>query len=57
MSSLSNVPVRDLFDLTGKTAILTGATGGIGLATTTALAEAGADIVSIQMPTDPLVRI
>lgn len=54
MSSASGIPVRDLFDLTGKTAIITGATGGIGLSTTTALAEAGASIVSIQAPNDPL---
>ena len=34
-----------LFDLTGRTAIVTGASRGIGLAAATALAEAGADIV------------
>lgn len=54
MSTATGVPVRDLFDLTGKTAIVTGATGGIGLSTTTALAEAGAAVVSIQVPNDPL---
>ncbi|KIX08754.1 uncharacterized protein Z518_03411 [Rhinocladiella mackenziei CBS 650.93] len=53
MSSLTGVPVRDLFDLTGKTAIVTGGTGGIGISTSTALAGAGADIVSIQLPNDP----
>lgn len=32
-------------DLTGKTAIVTGSAGGIGLAIAKGLAEAGADIV------------
>lgn len=53
MSSATGIPVRDLFDLTGKTVIVTGGTGGIGLPTTSALAEAGADVVSIQAPNDP----
>jgi len=34
-----------LFDLTGKTALVTGASRGIGLAASTALAEAGADVI------------
>lgn len=38
-----------LFDLTGKTAIVTGATKGIGQAIAVGLAEAGADIVSLQV--------
>ena len=54
MSTPSSIPVRDLFDLQGKTAIVTGGTGGIGVATTAALAEAGANIVSIQVPNDSL---
>ncbi|KAI9726376.1 MAG: hypothetical protein M1828_001650 [Chrysothrix sp. TS-e1954] len=53
---MATVPptVASLFSLTGKTAIVTGGTGGLGLAMTLALAEAGANIVSIQLPSDPL---
>lgn len=42
------------FDLTGKTAVVTGARRGIGAAIAIALAEAGADIigVSLSMPED-----
>lgn len=42
------------FDLTGKTAVVTGARRGIGAAIAIALAEAGADIigVSLSMPDD-----
>lgn len=43
----------ELFSLSSKTAIVTGGTGGLGLAMSIALAEAGADIVSIQLPRDP----
>lgn len=46
--------VAELFSLTGKTAIVTGGTGGLGLAMTLALAEGGADIISIELPNDPL---
>ena len=45
--------IQDLFKLDGKQAIVTGGTGGLGLSMTVALAEAGADIVSIQMKDDP----
>ncbi|EXJ87982.1 hypothetical protein A1O1_04909 [Capronia coronata CBS 617.96] len=45
--------VSELFSLQGKTAICTGGTGGLGLSMAIALAEAGADIVSIQMKDDP----
>ncbi|MCC3273307.1 SDR family oxidoreductase [Arthrobacter zhangbolii] len=38
---------RNLFDLTGKTAVVTGARRGIGLAMAVALAEAGADIIGV----------
>ncbi len=53
MSTAKDVSVAGLFDLRGKTVIVTGGTGGIGLVLTVALAEAGADIVSIQIPNDP----
>ena len=39
------MPILDRFKLDGKTALVTGASRGIGLAVATALAEAGADIV------------
>jgi 2-deoxy-D-gluconate 3-dehydrogenase len=42
-----------VFSLTGKTAILTGATGGLGTSLALALAKAGASIVSIEIPDDP----
>lgn len=41
--------VASLFDLSGKTAMVTGGTRGIGQAMAIALAEAGADIVLIQV--------
>jgi hypothetical protein len=53
MSSGTLPSVQELFSLAGKTAIVTGGTGGLGLAMSIALAEAGADIVSIQIPNDP----
>ena len=46
--------VLDLFSLKGKTAVLTGATGGIGVQISLALAEAGADIISLELPNDRL---
>lgn len=45
--------MQELFSVHGKTAITTGGTGGLGLSMAIALAEAGADIVSIQLPNDP----
>lgn len=42
-----------MFNLEGKTAIATGSTGGLGLEMTLALAGAGCDIVSIELPNDP----
>ncbi|KIY01113.1 uncharacterized protein Z520_02665 [Fonsecaea multimorphosa CBS 102226] len=50
---MSTGQIPQLFSLAGKTAFVTGSTGGIGLVLTLALAEAGADIVSIQIPNDP----
>lgn len=41
--------VLSLFSLSGKTAIVTGGTRGIGQAMAFALAEAGADIILIQV--------
>ncbi|KAK5711345.1 hypothetical protein LTR17_018472 [Elasticomyces elasticus] len=51
----ASAPVADvgnLFSLKGKTAIVTGGTGGLGTAMTMALASGGADIVSIELPDD-----
>jgi 2-deoxy-D-gluconate 3-dehydrogenase len=48
----SRAPLMQLFSLSGKTAVVTGGTGGLGSEMTVALAEAGADIVSIQYPND-----
>ena len=45
--------VLDLFSIRGKTALITGANGGIGGAMAEALAEAGANIVVVQIPGDP----
>lgn len=47
------LPIDQLFALQGRTAICTGATGGIGKELCVTLAEAGCDIVSIQLPLDP----
>ena len=54
MSTSSKAPstVAALFSLTGKTAIVLGGTGGLGQVMTLGLAEAGADIVSIELPND-----
>ena len=43
--AIGNRPARRLFDLTGKVAIVTGSSRGIGLAIAAALAEHGAKIV------------
>ncbi|PYH94660.1 NAD(P)-binding protein [Aspergillus ellipticus CBS 707.79] len=50
---MNHLPTSQLFSLEGKPVICTGGTGGIGQALCKTLAEAGADIVSIQIPNDP----
>jgi 2-deoxy-D-gluconate 3-dehydrogenase len=52
MKMPNSTTALDLFKLDGKTALVTGANGGIGAAMATALAEAGADIIIIQIPGD-----
>jgi 2-deoxy-D-gluconate 3-dehydrogenase len=42
-----------LFDLTGKTALVTGCKRGIGKAMAVALAEAGADVIGVSATLDP----
>ena len=42
-----------LFDLTGRTAVVTGARRGIGFAMAEALAEAGADIIGVSATMEP----
>lgn len=42
---------QDLFTLQGRTAVVTGGTRGIGQAMALALAEAGSDIILIQVIT------
>ena len=49
--------ILDSFSLAGKTVIITGATGGIGVEVSFALADAGADIISLELPNDPLSDI
>ncbi|RKU40011.1 putative diacetyl reductase [(R)-acetoin forming] 2 [Coniochaeta pulveracea] len=46
----ANVHTLSLFDLSGKTALATGANGGIGGSMAQGLAEAGADIIIFQIP-------
>lgn len=45
--------VLDAFDLTGKTALVTGVKRGIGAAMAIALAEAGADVIGVSATLEP----
>lgn len=49
--------MQDLFDLTGKTAVITGAGRGIGEGIATLLAEAGANVVCAARSTDQIDRV
>ncbi|KAK5363084.1 hypothetical protein LTR20_009989 [Exophiala xenobiotica] len=51
-STPARLPTSQLFSLEGKTVIATGGTGGLGSEMCLAMAESGADIVSIYPPGD-----
>lgn len=46
---MSATNVNQLFDLSGRKAVITGGTRGIGQSMALALAEAGADIILVQV--------
>ncbi|MGC8516752.1 MAG: glucose 1-dehydrogenase [Candidatus Acidifodinimicrobium sp.] len=48
--------IANLFDLSGKSAIVTGASSGLGISFTEALAEAGADVVICARREDKLIE-
>src|SRR5215831_6799322 len=58
LSRLCNNPREDshMHDISGKTAIVTGAASGIGLGIATALAEAGANVVMADIQKDAVER-
>jgi len=49
MAPHSSTNVNNMFSLEGHTAVITGGTRGIGQAVAIALAEAGADILLVQV--------
>ncbi|KAF9889984.1 hypothetical protein FE257_006664 [Aspergillus nanangensis] len=51
--SVTLPPFLRNFSVEGRVALVTGGSGGIGIGVCTALAESGADIVSLQLPTEP----
>ena len=57
MSSSANVsPGRHPFDLSGRRALVTGGTQGVGAAIATSLARAGADLLLLGLRDDDLAR-
>jgi len=50
-------PLSELLSLKGKRAVITGAAAGIGRATALRMAEAGADLILIDLDEDGLSRI
>ncbi len=44
-----STPVMEMFSLAGRTAVITGGTRGIGAEMAIALAEAGSDIILVQV--------
>lgn len=48
-STMPSAATVAMFSLEGQTAVITGATRGIGQAVAIALAEAGADIILVQV--------